>query len=62
MSGSQGTKSEDAVGKAREEKAGSGYSALKGWKEGELVGNYSTILIILLSKRSKEKETNPSPS
>ena len=35
--------------------------ALKGWKAGELVGNYSTVLIILLSKRRKEKETNHSP-
>ena len=36
--------------------------ALKGWKGRELVGNYSTMLIILLSKRRKEKETNHSPS
>ena len=36
-------------------------AALKGWKAGELVGNYSTLLIILLSKRRKEKETNHSP-
>ena len=36
-------------------------AALKGWKAGELVGNYSTVLIILLSKRRKEKETSHSP-
>ena len=43
------------VGKAREEMREE--RALKGWKGEQLVGNYSTMLIILLSKRSKEKET-----
>ena len=42
------------VGKAQQEKAEAG--ALKGWKAGGLVGNYSTVLIILLSKISKEKD------
>ena len=50
-SGSQGTKGEGVVGKAQQEKAG----GLKGWKAGGLVGNYSTVLIILLSKISKRK-------
>ena len=33
-----------------------GARALKGWKAGEIVGNYSTMLIILLSKRSNAKK------
>ena len=49
---------EGARGKGGRREAG----ALKGWKGRELVGNYSTMLIILLSKRRKEKETNHSPS